>query len=80
MPKSLEEFLAHADELARRAEQTEPDWAAAELTPLGVVYEAVQRRAAAAAELAKAVPAAHKAGASWTVLGGLLGTSASAAR
>jgi hypothetical protein len=51
--------LAHADELVRRAEQTESDWAGAELTPLGVVYEAVQRRAAVEAELAEAVPATY---------------------
>jgi len=81
MPRSAEEILAHADELARRFEDYEP-------AP-GDVQDAAALRGVAAAfgrladserDLAAAVSVARAEGHSWAAIGAMLGTSGEAAR
>jgi uncharacterized protein YegP (UPF0339 family) len=81
MPRTMEEILAHSDDLARRFEEFEPSAdSPVKVTPLGEVYGAVQARAAAEQALAIAVSAARDGGSSWAVIGQLLGTTGEAAR
>lgn len=81
MPMSLEEALKHADELARRVEEREPDpdnWMDAR--PLAAIYQAVQARAQADRDIVEAVTEARRAGQPWWLIGSYLGTSGEAAR
>lgn len=79
MPRSLQEILEHADELERRfADHAPADVRDAE--PLRTLRDAVTERAATERRIAEAVAAARKAGASWSAVGGMLGTSGEAAR
>jgi hypothetical protein len=81
MPRSAEEILARAEELARRFEGHEP-------APVGVrdaaalraVADAFTWRAATERALAAAVHAARAEGHSWSAIGAMLGTSGEAAR
>jgi hypothetical protein len=81
MPRSAEEILARAEELARRFEDHEPapgdvrDGAA-----LRAVADAFARRAASERALATAVHTARAEGHSWSAIGAMLGTSGEAAR
>ena len=81
MPRSLEQILAQADELADRFERHEPNdselWDAAALKAL---RRAALNRARAEAELATAVSAARDEGHSWQAIGAMLGTTGEAAR
>jgi len=81
MPRSVEEILAHADELAARFENFEPD-AADELNSrvVALLREAVQERSQAERHLLEAVGSARQADMSWSAIGALLGTSGEAAR
>jgi hypothetical protein len=78
MPRTVQEILDHADELAARFEQYEPG--EAEVTELGELFAAVQARAEAEALVAQRVAAARAAGQSWAIIGTLLGTSGEGAR
>lgn len=79
MPRSLQEILAHADELGRRFEEHEPgDVRTA--APLRAVREAVTCRAAAERSVAQTVATARAAGVSWAAIASMLGTSGEAAR
>lgn len=49
-------------------------------SPLHAIRDAVTQRAATERRVAEAVIAAHGAGVSWSVIGGMLGTSGEAAR
>lgn len=81
MPRTVEEILAHADELAARFENYEPDPAheldAAAVTALRT---AVAERSLAEQHLVEAVTKARRAGLSWAAIGTFVGTSGEAAR
>ena len=79
MPRSLQEILEHADQLERRFADHEPA-DVRDATPLRVLRDAVTERAATERRIAEAVTAAREAGASWSAIGGMLGTSGEAAR
>lgn len=81
MPRSVEEILQHADDLATRFENYEPD-PADELDPGAVTLlrEAVRERSEAERHLLDAVRAAREAGMTWTAIGTLVGTTGEAAR
>ena len=81
MPKSVDEILQHADELAERFESYEPN-PADEVDPDAVIAlrAAVLERSAAELHLLEAVRKARSAGLSWSSIGGLVGTSGEAAR
>jgi hypothetical protein len=81
MPRSLEEILAHADELADAFEAYEPkpedEGKASSLVALRL---AAARRAEADRALLEAVVDARQHHVSWAAIGNLLGTSGEAAR
>ncbi len=79
MPRTIQEIVDHADELARQFEESEPT-GPARATELGELYRAVTARGAAERTVADRVHAAHRAGYTWTVIGTMLGTSGEAAR
>jgi FAD/FMN-containing dehydrogenase len=79
MPRSLQEILEHADELARRFEGHEPR-DVRDAVPLHAIREAVTARAATERRVAEAVAAAREASVSWSAIGSMLGTSGEAAR
>jgi hypothetical protein len=80
MPRTIQEILDHADDLARRFEDFDP--AGAEQRPVAEVL--LQRAALARAyterQIVEAVAAARAEGISWARVGALLGTSAQAAQ
>lgn len=82
MPRSLDDLIAHADELADQFENFEPQPGAEDrpLPPAIALQIAVLRRAAAERELAEAVRAAREADISWRAVGKTIGTSGEAAR
>ncbi len=81
MPRTVEEILAHADELAARFESYEPD-PARELDAhaVGLLRAAVAERSDAERHMVDAVKVARDAGLSWSAIGTLVGTSGEAAR
>jgi hypothetical protein len=81
MPRTVQEILDHAEELARRFEDYEPD-PSDERDPemLRAVRDAVIARSDAERTLAAVVRAAHARGYSWQSIATLLGTSGEAAR
>jgi hypothetical protein len=81
MPRSTEEILAHADELARRFEDFEPaPGEVKDASALRDVASAFSRLAGSERELAAAVRAARADGHTWAAIGTMLGTSGEAAR
>lgn len=81
MPRSAEEILAHADELAKRFEDHDPGSGdIRDARALRDVAQAFSRVASSERELAGAVSAARAAGHSWAAIGAMLGTSGEAAR
>jgi len=81
MPRSVNEILQHADELAARFENYDPSDAdeldAAAVTQLRC---AVQERSDAERHMVEAIGAARKSGMSWSAIGVLVGTSGEAVR
>ena len=81
MPRSVQEILNHADELAYRFEQYEP---AAEDERDPAVYatlrSAVVSRSDAERAIKNAVERARSHGYSWAFIGKIIGTSGEAAR
>ncbi len=81
MPRSVQEILNHADELAARFEQYEP---AAEDERDPAVYAALRRavvsRSDAERAIKNAVEQARSHGYSWAFIGKIIGTSGEAAR
>ena len=81
MPRSTDEILARADELAMRFEDYEP--AANEgidARALRDIRHAFLRRAEAERAISDAVAVARAEGQSWAAIGVMLGTSGEAAR
>lgn len=79
MPRSLQEVLDHAEELERRFQEHEPT-DLRDAAPLHAIRDAGTDRAATERRLVEAVAEARDAGVSWSVIGGILGTSGEAAR
>jgi hypothetical protein len=80
MPRSTEEILAHADEMARRFEDYEPAGDGRDARALRDIAAAVTRQAAIQKDIAAAVTVARAEGHSWAAIGAMLGTSGEAAR
>jgi hypothetical protein len=81
MPRTTQEILDQADELAARFEGHESDLAdMADAGPLREVRLAFQERAAAERRLSDAVTVARTRGHSWAAIGAMVGTSGEAAR
>ncbi len=80
MPRSIQEILDRADELAQRFESYEPDAADERPVEESMLEHAALARARSERQVADAVIAARGAGASWQKIGSLLGTSAQAAQ
>ncbi len=81
MPRTVQDILDHADELARRFEAYEP--AAVDERDASVfaaLRDAVVSRSDAERSIMTAVGKARAAGYSWAFIGSLLGTSGEAAR
>lgn len=80
MPRSIQEILDQADELAKRFEEYEPE----ERDQVPVEEYLLQRAALARArserEVVDAVASARSSGISWNKIGEILGTSAQAAQ
>lgn len=81
MPRTIDEILDQADELATRFEAHEPDPSdVADAAALRTVRHAFQARADAERRLADAVSVARAEGHSWAAIGAMVGTSGEAAR
>jgi hypothetical protein len=81
MPRSAEEILAQADELARRFEDYEPGPGdGKDASALREVAAAFAQLAGSERRLAGAVSVARAEGHSWAAIGAMLGTSGEAAR
>lgn len=81
MPRSLEEILAQADQLADAFEAYEPEPGdAGKASSLVALRLAVAHRVQADRELLEAVSQARGHNISWAAIGAVLGTSGEAAR
>jgi hypothetical protein len=80
MPRSIQDILDHADELAKRFEDFDPDHAEEIPVEEYLLQRAVVARARSEQQLLDNVIAARAAGLSWQKIGTLLGTSAQAAQ
>ncbi|SER75795.1 hypothetical protein [Corynebacterium cystitidis] len=81
MPRSIEDILAHADELARRFEEYTPS-PEDELDSCAVeaLREAVYDRSLAEKKILAAIQNARNSGFTWETIGTFVGTSGEAAR
>jgi hypothetical protein len=80
MPRSIQEILDHADELARRFEGYEPVDGDQRPVEEYLLQRAALARARSERQIVEAVSAARNAGIPWSRIGELLGTSAQAAQ
>ena len=81
MPRTTQEILDQADELAARFDDHEPDQAnLRDAAALRAVRLAFQARAHAERRLAESVSVARADGHSWAAIGAMVGTSGEAAR
>ena len=81
MPRSIEEILEQANDLADRFEDHDPNPDdVTDAAPLRALREAFQQRAAAEERIADLVAAARTAGHSWAAIGAMVGTSGEAVR
>lgn len=81
MPRSLEEMMAQADDLADRFEAYEPEPGDRDtVSPVTQLRLAALKRAEAEREIAEAVAVARRSDTSWKVIGAAVGTSGEAAR
>jgi hypothetical protein len=81
MPRTTEQILAHADELARRFAEHEPaNDRIMDARTLRDIAAAVERRAVAERDIADAVSVARAEGHTWAAIAAMLGTSGEAAR
>lgn len=81
MPRSVDDILKHAEDLAKRFEDYEPK-AEDERDPaaMSVLRQAVTARSDAERSIRDAVDRARRDGLSWALIGSLIGTSGEAAR
>ena len=80
MPRSIQEILDHADELAKRFEDYEPQPDDERPVEDYLLQRAAIERARSERQIVEAVSAARARGVSWQRIGELLGTSAQAAQ
>ena len=81
MPRTIEEIINQAEELAARFEEHEPDTdGVRDATALRELRQAFLGRAEAEQRVTEAVEKARADGHSWTSIGTMLGTSGEAAR
>lgn len=81
MPRTVEEILAHADELAARFESYEPNVSdELDVEAINLLRQAVAEQSAAERLLLDAVRIARESGMSWASIGTFLGTTGEAAR
>lgn len=80
MPRSIQEILDHAEELAQRFENFDPDVATEVPVEEYLLQRAVVTRARSEKLLLDAVAQARAKGVSWQKIGALIGTSAQAAQ
>ena len=80
MPRSAQQILDSADELAARFEQHEPGDNVREASALRAIRDAFLARADAERALLDAVAQARHDGHSWASIGAMVGTSGEAAR
>lgn len=80
MPRSMDELIARADELAEEFERYEPHEDDRGEPPLVALRRVAYQRSLIEKDLADAVRDARRAGASWAKIGRELGTSGEAAR
>ena len=80
MPRSIQDILDHADELAQRFEDYVP--AEGDEVPVEeyLLKRAVMARARCEGEIVEAVAAARSSGITWNKIGEILGTSPQAAQ
>lgn len=79
MPRSIQEILDHADELAKRFEDYEPS-GGDQVSVEYLLRRAALTRARSERDVVDAITAARSAGLSWNKIGEILGTSAQAAQ
>jgi hypothetical protein len=81
MPRTVDEILKHADELAARFENYEPtDEDELDVGAVADLRAAVLERSDAERHVIEAVQVARNSGMSWDAIGTFLGTSGEAAR
>ncbi|MCC6434839.1 MAG: hypothetical protein IT196_07410 [Acidimicrobiales bacterium] len=80
MPRSIQEILDHADELAKRFEDYEPSPGDERPVEEYLLHRAALARARSEQQVIDAIVAARAAGTSWQKIGTILGTSAQAAQ
>lgn len=80
MPRSIQEILDHADELAKQFEDYDPELDDERPLEEYLVRRAAIARARGERQVIDAVAAARTNGVSWQRIGELLGTSAQAAQ
>ena len=80
MPRSIQDILDHADELARRFEEYEPDEADERSVEEYLLRRAVLSRARSERQIVDAVVGARAVGIFWSRIGDILGTSTQAAQ
>lgn len=80
MPRSIQEILDHADELAQRFEDYQPDPSDERPVEEYLLERAAVARARGERQIVDAVTAARSKGVPWQRIGELLGTSAQAAQ
>ena len=80
MPRSIQEILDHADELAREFEDYEPEPADERSVEEYMLRRAALARARSERQIVEAIAAARAAGLPWARVGEILGTSAQAAQ
>jgi FAD/FMN-containing dehydrogenase len=80
MPRSIQEILDHADELARQFEDYEPGPNDERPVAEYLLQRAALARARSERQIIEAVKAARADGIAWSRIGALLGTSAQAAQ
>lgn len=80
MPRSIQDILDHADELAERLEEYKPDDDDERPVEEYLLERAALDRARSEGLIVDAVAAARSAGISWSAIGRILGTSGQAAQ
>lgn len=81
MPRSVDDILKHADELAARFEGYEPEPSdELDRDAVALLRVAVQERSDAERHVLAAIQKAREAGMSWSLIGTFVGTSGEAVR